>query len=135
MVKVYLSFLLLLPSVVFAKPKMTVKLVAEDISTVGTMAIINVYVVLPDGTHASGHCTTTGPRQCIIDPFAPEKRVATSCSSSALHIQARCFSSEVYFADRRINDLTIHAANGAVTFHIDGTWDSFQPSNIPSSSK
>jgi hypothetical protein len=56
---------------------------------------------------------------CLVEPVAVEKRVVVDCNAKG---PTRCFLNEVYYADRKDNDLTIHAGNGKVTYHITGSW-------------
>jgi hypothetical protein len=119
---------LLLPIGAYAKPKMTVQLVAEGFDASGLIQAI--YVVLPDGSHATANCATTQPT-CGIDSFAPEKRVKTSCFSARESVDAFCYTKEFYSATRKVNDITIYAANGTRVYHITASWDSFKEGALP----
>ena len=133
-----LPLLLLLASLpIYAKPKMTVTLVAEGTvpNPGSSLVTINAFFILSDGTRVIGHCSTSGPEICIIEPFAAEKRKKTECFFESLGIQAMCYGAEAYPADRKVNKLTVYGAMGGATFHIDGTWDNLKPGLMPSRPK
>jgi hypothetical protein len=114
-------------------PKMVVQLYAQVVSS-GITQSVDVYVVLPDGSRAVGHCFwSMGGSPCVVDPFAPEKRVVQNCIPPDRQFQAQCITSEIYYADRKINDLTLYAANGKVTYHITGSWTEFTLGRVPPS--
>jgi TPR repeat protein len=112
----------------FAKPRMAVQLAAQASDTSGIFQ--DIFVVLPDGTHATAQCWTMHPG-CGIDSFAPEKRIGRNCFSKQKRIQAICYVGESYYATRRVNDVTIYAANGERVYHIVGSWDSFEEGYLP----
>jgi hypothetical protein len=103
---------------------MTVQLVAQNVAEDHGVEMADVYLVLPDGSHAFGHCITILGPPCVVESFAPEKRVTQACTgqSGGNHMPAICFWKELYSADRRGNDITLYGANGAVTYHITGSW-------------
>jgi hypothetical protein len=111
----------------FAKPRMTVQLIGMSIASSGLYQ--DIYLILPDGSHAAARCWTMQPA-CGIDPFAPEKRVKKACFVQDPHIDATCYFRESYYATRKVNDITIYAANGGRIYHITGSWDSFQESAL-----
>jgi hypothetical protein len=111
----------------FAKPKMTVQLVADFVNVQGLRQ--NIFIVLPDGSHATAECWTMHP-DCGIDSFTPEKRIKKPCVSKDRSFQANCYASESYYATRKVNDITIYAANGARVYHITGSWDSFEDGTV-----
>lgn len=121
------------PAYAKPKPSMRVTLVAHDIDAIGPLVVYRVFVILPDGSHAVASCDTFGPKECRVEPFAPEHRQSSPCYATSPKAQAMCEKDEVYGADRTINDLVIFGAIGPVTYHIDGTWDSFSPTYAPSS--
>lgn len=126
---VFAAFVLFLPVMGFAKPKMTVELVAEshiDSNGLGQ----RIFILLPDGSHATAECWLEMHSSCGIDPFRPEKRIQKSCHSAREHI-ATCYVGETYYATRKGNDITIYAANGGRTYHITGSWDTFEDGYLP----
>lgn len=131
------GILCFLPVLSFAKPKppkMTVQLYAERIVTNGIPTIIDVFLVLPDGSKAIGHCLQMiGGSPCHVDSFVPEKRVVQDCVDAKQTIQASCFTNETYYADRSGNEITVYGENGKVTYHITGSWDSFELGKLPPS--
>lgn len=114
----------------FAKPKMTVQLIAESFGSSGFSR--NIFIVLPDGSHATAECWTRIQHVCDIDSFAPEKRIKKNCFSQREHIQATCYVGEAYYASRRMNDITIYSPNGERVYHITGSWYSFAEGYLPS---
>jgi hypothetical protein len=113
-----------LPANGYAKPKITIQLVAE--SYIGSSGLgQRVFIVLPDGSHATAECWLGLHSSCGVDSFRPEKRVTKSCHSAQEPI-ATCYVGEVYYATRKGNDLTIYAANGKRVYHVTGSWDSFE---------
>lgn len=88
------------PAYAKPKPSMRVTLAAHNLDGYGTVGVYGVYVVLPDGSHAAATCSTTGPTDCGLEPFAPERRKSFDCYDIASHIQATCETDEVYGADR-----------------------------------
>lgn len=123
-----------LPISGYAKPKMVVQLVAEstDSSALGE----RIFIVLPDGSHATAECWLGMHSSCGIDAFRPEKRITKSCHSASSQLAADCYVGETYYATRKGNDITIYAANGERIYHITGSWDSFEdyPSHSPATS-
>jgi hypothetical protein len=114
-------------------PKMVVQLYAQRIVS-DDYEIIQVYLVLPDGSRAVGKCEfqTNG---CILDPFTPEKRDSGDCLPLDKSFQATCFVNEMYYADRNANDITLYGAKGRVTYHIIGPWTEFTAGTIPKRSR
>jgi hypothetical protein len=104
------------PVPVYAKPK-----IGQDVVRQGPdMTFVDIFLILPDGTHARAQCMWFGGiRPCLIDAFQAEKRIVEPCEVNG---PTRCFRNEVYYADRRSNDLTIYAANGKQEYHIIGSW-------------
>lgn len=125
-----LSALILMPTVCSgkSKPKMTVQLYAQDFHILaGSIGVFQVYLVLPDGSRAKAECSNsfTNSKPCNLDSFAPEKRIVQKCSSPDSGFPAECLSNEMYYAERKVNDITIQGANAKVTYHIIGSWTEF----------
>lgn len=83
------------------------------------------FLILPDGSHAEALCLDRPPNNiCGIEPFAVEKRTKIPCDllRDQPSEHATCYKSEMYEAERRNNDITLHTANGKVTYHIVGSW-------------
>lgn len=114
------------------KPKMIVQLQAQSIGAGGL--ITDVYLILEDGSYAKATCLMGIGRPCQLDPFRPEKRSIVNCLPPDNSFQAMCFQRESYYADRKVNDITIYAANGPVSFHIVGPWQPFHAGELPRSS-
>jgi hypothetical protein len=109
---------------------MVVTLHMAGISESGGVEVVDVQLVLPDGSHAKGHCMT-GTGSCIVEPFAPEKRAADACKDVSSRQKdmtygkatlTECTLDEQYYADRNVNDITLYGAKGGVTYHIVGSW-------------
>jgi TPR repeat protein len=112
-----------------AKPKITVQLAAESFDSSGLFE--KIFIVLPDGSHATAECWTGVQRSCVIDSFAPEKRIKKDCFSQREHIQATCYVGQAYYASRKVNDITIYSPNGERVYHIIGSWSSFEEGYLP----
>jgi hypothetical protein len=97
-----------------AKPKMIVQYLAEATSTLQAFTRTDVWLILPDGSHAKGTCL----QSCTVEPPRLEKRVLFDCPG----IAPKCIKDEWYYADRKGNDITIHTPTGSAVFHITGTW-------------
>jgi hypothetical protein len=110
-------------------PKMVVQLYAQQI-VAADLEIIQVYLVLPDGSRAEAICSfqTDG---CMLDPFTPEKRESGNCLPPDKSFQATCYANEMYYADRKANDITLYGAKGGVTYHITGSWTEFVAGTLP----
>ena len=125
-----LGILALIPTVCLSKPKprMVVQLYAQNSHDLAQMMeIVQVYLVFPDGSRAKASCSKDyfDPKPCILDSFVPEKRIVQKCSSPDSEYPAVCFSNEAYYAERKVNDITIQGANAKITYHIIGSWKEF----------
>jgi hypothetical protein len=96
---------------------MVEELYALDTTISNGIAQVDAYLVLPDSTHAHGVCTDIlGETLCTPEPVNAEKRAPNACTGT------HCVYHEKYPADRKGNDITLHAANGKVAFHIQDFW-------------
>jgi hypothetical protein len=116
--------------------QMTVQLYAETkVSNDPYVEVYDVFLGLPDGTRAVGHCLTMSVSgvSCRIEPFSPEKRIAQNCLQQPNEqYQSSCFTNEKYYANRYGNDITLYGARGAVKYHITGSWTEFKLGIKPS---
>jgi|GEM_PF-2935040 len=96
--------------------------------TLGSSPFITNFakVILPDGSHASLTCgARSADKNCAkIEPIAPEKMPPDATTCSTLGQQTTCVTRNlgIYEADRKGNELTIHAPNGRLKFRIIGSW-------------
>ena len=112
-------------------PKIVVQLYAQTIFSNPYGSLVRVYLGLPDGSRGMATCSSyLGNPTCTVDAFAPEKRITGDCVDSKHTIQAICITSEFYYATRAGNDLTLYAANGPITYHLTGSWDSFEAGTL-----
>jgi hypothetical protein len=126
------AMLVCIPAIAKPKPaKMVVTLHQQGVSEMGYVEVVDVLLILPDGSHAKGHCITAEGASCLVESFAPEKRVVGACKdvSSRQHDDTHpkgtlteCTLDENYYADRKVNDITLYGAKGGVTYHIVGSW-------------
>lgn len=129
---IVLAMLACVPAIAKPKPpKMVVTLHMEGISESGGVEVVDVQLVLPDGSHAKGHCIAVADYTCIVEPFAPEKRAVDACKDVSSRQKdmtygkatlTECTLDEQYYADRNVNDITLYGAKGGVTYHIVGSW-------------
>jgi len=106
--------------------RIEVQLYAENVSDQWPTEIVEVYLILPDGSRAVGNCLimmTDTKRRCHLEPFTPEKRISIPCAMGKS--QASCISNEKYYADRTGNDITVYGQNGPATYQITGSWTEF----------
>jgi hypothetical protein len=121
-----------LPVVTVGKPKppkMVIQLYAEDSYDMGGLVgTTEVYLMLPDGSKAKAVCRTgyIAKTPCTIASFAPEKRVVTACFTPGMQAEGHCFGPEAYYADRKVNDITIYGASGKIVYRITGSWTDFR---------
>jgi hypothetical protein len=113
-------------------PKLVVQLYAQTVLSNTYGSLVRVYLGLPDGSRGTGTCSSyMGKPTCTVDAFVPEKRVIQDCVDSKHTTQAICITNESYYATRIGNDLTLYAANGPITYHLTGSWDSFEAGRLP----
>ena len=121
-----LMILTLTSGTAFAKkPKMVVQMAAYDYTWNPAFAAetIDAYFILPDGTHVHGTCISDSmdkPR-CEPESWTPEKRNPAQCQETGKNAK-RCTYQETYYAERKVNDLTIWAANGKIVYHLKDSW-------------
>jgi len=120
--------LLLIPATLMAKKeKIVVQLYAMDTEWPATVAIsVEVYLILPDGTHVHGQCfkvALDNSRCAPVETFHAETRQSGQCTpKDGPNHGEHCVYQERYKAERNGNDITLFAANGKITFHIDRSW-------------
>jgi hypothetical protein len=121
--------LVLLLGSAWAAEKMQVEVVETSaMVTLGPAPFITVFakVILPDGSHASLICgDRSSDKNCAkIEPTAPEKMAPDATTCSTLGRQTTCVTTNLgrYEAERKGNELTIHAPNGKLRFRIVGSW-------------
>jgi hypothetical protein len=104
-------------------PRFVIQVGAQGSDKTGM--IQSLYLILPDGSHATATCViTTG--KCGLESFAPEKRKTFACGSQysqSTYIFKTCFAAEAFYASCEGNDLTIIGASGRKVYHIDGSFD------------
>ena len=104
-------------------PRFVIQVVAQGSDK--TAMIQSLYLILPDGSHATATCVITNGK-CGLESFAPEKRKTFACGSQdsqSTYIFKTCFPAEAFYASREGNDLTIIGASGPKVYHIDGSFD------------
>ncbi len=124
---------LILCSLVLAKSKknlMLVQLYGESMTFPNkNLASYEVFLIMPDGTHVRAIClspVSSPSASChAIEPSTIERRVKVACDEIRKEnrpMGLSCFRSESYWAERKINDITLGAANGSVTYHVISSW-------------
>jgi len=108
------------------KQKMNVEMVAYDVQVDGSPLFlhhVDAYFVFPDGTRIHGTCMSGigSDVSCEPESWTPEKRTANQCQVTNKDSK-RCTYQERYYAERKLNDLTIWAANGRIVYHLKDSW-------------
>lgn len=108
-----------------AADRMRIEVVESSSTISGSLLITNfAKVILPDGSHASLLCFPSDGHCAKIEPISPEKMPPESTTCNALPSQMNCVTANLgsYEAERKGNQLTIHAPNGKLKFKIVGSW-------------